>query len=139
MFLRKYFKKEKLTTKNNNCTKIITHQTPCVINIVASFLEAKDLKSMTKVCKSNSLFNKAFKVRILLEAVVHGDLRKAESIIIQNPQILLERGTVKDYSGRVHSNRTAFQLALGACDFNMKNKKGEIIVDGMAEMIVEHF
>lgn len=139
MFLRKYFKKENLTNKNNNCAKIITHQTPCIINIMSSFLEAQDLKNMTKVCKSSSLFSKAFKVRILLEAVVHGDLKKAEFIIIQNPQILLERGTVKDYSGRIHLDRTAFQLALGACDFNMKNKKGEIIVDGMAEMIVKHF
>ncbi len=44
-----------------------------------------------------------------------------------------------DYSDRTHKDRTVYQLALGACDYNVKDENGNIVVDGMIEMIEEHF
>lgn len=78
-------------------------------------------------------------VKKLLQAVILGDLKNAEKILSKNPEVLLERGTVKDYSNRTHANRTAYQLALGAADFNVKDAKGNIVVDGMVEMIEKYF
>lgn len=139
-FLRYFFKKENPTSQHKPYPKLITHQPSDTAGTVSSFLEAKDLASVSTTCRdSHPLFSKARATKTLLQAVVFGDLKKAEDMIIEQPQLLLERGTVKDYSGRIHSNRTAFQLALGACDYNVKDAKGNIVVDGMIEMIEKHF
>jgi len=139
-FRRYFFKKEKPTSEHKPYPKLITNQPPDTAGTLASFLEAKDLASVSTTCRdSHPLFSKARATKTLLQAVVFGDLKKAEDMIIKQPQLLLERGTVKDYSGRIHSNRTAFQLALGACDYNVKDAKGNIVVDGMIEMIEKHF
>src|SRR3982751_4318816 len=139
-FIRNFFKEEKPASEHKPYPKLITHQPSDTISVVASFLEAKDLANISRASHHLcDLFSKSRAVKTLLQAVVYGDLKKTEAIITQYPQLLLERGTVKDYSGRIHSNRTAFQLALGACDYNVKDEKGNIVVDGMIEMIEKHF
>jgi hypothetical protein len=75
----------------------------------------------------------------LLQHAVHGEKDQVDDMLKNNPLLLLERGTVTDYSGRTHFNRTVYQLALGATDCDVINEHGLKVVDGMIEMIEEHF
>jgi hypothetical protein len=75
----------------------------------------------------------------LLNYVVRGEKDQAGSMLKKNPMLLLGCDSVTDYSGRPHFQRTAYQLALGAVDRDVINEKGIKVVDGMVEMIEEHF
>jgi hypothetical protein len=55
----------------------------------------------------------------LLKYVVTGDQGSAESLLKQEPGLLLLTGDTKDLSGRVWKNITALQLALWARDWHM--------------------
>lgn len=57
----------------------------------------------------------------LLTAVSRDQLSEAETIIRNNPGILLEKATVIDYSNRVFKKITAFQYAVWAYDVPMWN------------------
>ncbi len=106
--------------------------------IMGSFLENKQLpKVLTTSHGVRTLFSKAL-TPILLQACVNGERDKVNAILTQFPELLHEKGTVIDYSGRVHRDRTVYQLALGACDYNVI-VNGKIVVEGMVEMIDEHF
>jgi hypothetical protein len=123
--------------------KLMTHQAKDTAGINASFMEVSDLISVSMACRSSQvLFSKsltALKTKALLQAVVYSDYKKVEEILKSNPKLLFEKGTVTDYSGRVHVNRTAFQLAIGAEDFDVRNKYGKTMVDGIVELILKHF
>jgi hypothetical protein len=107
--------------------------------IMGSFLEKKQIPKVLSTSRGvRTLFSKAL-TPILLQACVNGERDKVNAILTQFPELLLEKGTVMDYSGRVHRNRTVYQLALGACDKNVLDKNGNIVVEGMVEMIEEHF
>jgi hypothetical protein len=107
--------------------------------IMGSFLENKQVPKVLATSRGvRTLFSKAL-TPILLQACVNGERDKVKAILKQFPELLHEKGTVIDYSGRVHRNRTVYQLALGACDYNVLDKKGNIVVKGMVEMIEKRF
>jgi len=64
-----------------------------------------------------STYQKA--VEELLLHVVRGEQSEAEKMIVNNPDILLHKGQVTDYSNRTFKNITAFQYALWALDWHM--------------------
>ncbi len=107
--------------------------------IMGSFLENKQIPKVLSTSRGvRTLFSKAL-TPILLQACINGERDKVKAILKQFPELLHEKGTVIDYSGRVHRNRTVFQLALGACDYNVLDKNGNIVVKGMVEMIEKRF
>jgi len=55
----------------------------------------------------------------LLQHVAKGQQQKAEAILECYPELLLEAGTVKDYSDRMIESVTPFELAYGADDLEM--------------------
>ncbi len=139
MFIIKFFKNS-FGFKDKRSSKLLTHQSDVINNMVTSFLEIDDLENVVKVNhSSHEIFNKSRLVKSLLQAVVFGEYNKVETLLQKYPHLLLERGTIKDYSGRVHVNRTALQLALGACDYDVENSKHVITVRGMVELIIEYF
>jgi hypothetical protein len=106
--------------------------------IVGSFLENKQLPKVLVTSHGvRTLFSKAL-TPILLQACVYGEYDKVNAILKQFPELLHAKGTVMDYSGRIHKDRTVYQLALGACDYNVI-VNGKVVVDGMVEMIEKHF
>ncbi|MDR3491106.1 MAG: hypothetical protein P4M12_03555 [Gammaproteobacteria bacterium] len=68
----------------------------------------------------------------LLEHVVLGNQKEAEDIIKENPNLLLYKRTVVDYSGRIIEG-TALQIALGAEDVRFHDDEV-----AMVEMIMRH-
>jgi len=122
--------------------RLITGQSADTAHIVALHLGLPDIAPVPRTCiRARSLFNQpvtAKKTQALLQAAAYGDYKKVNDILTANPLLLLEKGTVMDYSGRVHKDRTVYQIAKGACDHNVI-AKGEIVVEGMVEMIEEHF
>ncbi len=88
---------------------------------IGSYLSVKDQAALA--CTSRffySLFSAALDtvVNQLLQHVVHGEQKEAEKLIQDNPELLLKKGRVTDYSGRMIEG-TAFQMALGAEDVEM--------------------
>ncbi|WP_428411554.1 hypothetical protein [Legionella sp.] len=65
---------------------------------------------------SYNLFQPHRLLTALLTSVVHGNQDNAEKILKRYPELLMQRGTVTDYSGRTFTNITAFQCALWALD-----------------------
>ncbi|MDA8561926.1 hypothetical protein N9L02_02295, partial [Gammaproteobacteria bacterium] len=131
---------KRLEKNNLNLFKIKSQDTA---SVVSSFLKINDLISASKVSHYyNTLFTHSLssvKNNKLLQAVVYGEYDKVNMILTANPELLLLKGTVTDYSYRVHKNRTAYQLALGAGDTNIVRDNGSIAQYGMVEMILEHF
>lgn len=128
--------------EKNKMVRFENRQSVDTATVVGSYLEINDLiQTSITSHRSFSLFNKsliASKTKRLLQAVVHGNYDKVKKILLQTPALLLEKGTVIDYSGRIHQNKTAYQLALGACDFDIVDKNGNRM-KGMVELIEEHF
>ncbi len=108
-------------------------------HIIGSFLKNTELKAVLTTCHSTQTLFYTALTPILLQACVYGEYDKVNGILKQYPKLLHAKGTVTDYSGRTHKDRTVYQLALGACDFNVKDTHGNIVVNGMVEMIEEHF
>lgn len=54
-------------------------------------------------------------------------------------ELLCTPTTIKDPVGRVHKNRTVYQIALGARDYNIPNTSGVQVVDGLVEILGEYF
>lgn len=69
----------------------------------------------------------------LLQYVAYGEQTEAEKILKLNPALLLEKGTVVDYSGRTIQG-TALQIALGAEDVGYQKDE-----ECMVEMIQRYF
>lgn len=66
-----------------------------------------------------TLFNPVTDLEKLLQYVAYGQQKQAEELIKTNPTLLLEKGTVIDYSKREFKGITAFQYALWALDRHM--------------------
>ncbi|MDA8562123.1 hypothetical protein N9L02_03315, partial [Gammaproteobacteria bacterium] len=101
--------------KETACSKLITAlQVKDTKTSIAYFLTDEDIINSSKACRdSKSLFKEplaSLKTRKLLQAVVYGEYDKVNKILTSNPELLLENGTVTDYSYRTHKNRTALQL-----------------------------
>ena len=86
-----------------------------------------------------TFFENRLPVITLLLHAVRGEYDKVDAMLKKNPLLLLEKDTVTDYSGRTHYKRTVYQLALGALDQDVIDEKGRKVVDGMKEMIENHF
>jgi hypothetical protein len=99
-----------------------------------------------------SLFESRLPVVTLLQHVVNGEKDQVQAILDQavacskdqkNPELLREllvaTGTVIDHAGRKHKNRTAYQLAIGAHDYNVDSYRGPQVVDGIVEMLICYF
>ena len=54
-------------------------------------------------------------------------------------QLLLATDSVPDHAGRDHYKRTAYQLALGAREYNVTSDNGTQVVDGLIEMLGDYF
>ncbi|MDA8561687.1 hypothetical protein N9L02_01070 [Gammaproteobacteria bacterium] len=111
--------------------------------VLASFLTVKSIINSSMTCfENNNLFKKPLanlKAQKLLQAVVYGEYYKVSEALNSNPELLLKRDTVIDYSGRIHKNKTALQLALGAGDTNVVRENKSIGQHGMVELIIDHF
>lgn len=98
MFLIKFFNNQ-FAPKNRRFSRLITDQPQNTHNIIASFLEMEDLKSTSLSNKlSHPIYNKFLMAQMLLKAVFFGEFEKVETILKKHSELLLERGTVKDYS-----------------------------------------
>ncbi|MCL9684544.1 hypothetical protein [Legionella maioricensis] len=76
-----------------------------------------DLRNTALVNKTfNGFFQSRYKVGLLLGYVAEGNQDMAEKILSAYPELLLERGTVIDPSGRKFTNITAFELILWTLD-----------------------
>ncbi len=118
---------------------VINHLEGVPACTIGSFLKKPELKKVLSTCHSSqTLFSKTL-IPLLLQACVYGDYDKVNSILKEFPELLLKKCTVMDYSDRTHKDRTVYQLALGACDHDVKDINGNIVVDGMIEMIEKHF
>jgi hypothetical protein len=98
--------------------------------------ESKDYSSSNVIIP---FFGRRLPIITLLRHAVRGEYKEVNAMLKKNPLLLLEEDTVTDYSGRKHEKRTVYQIALGACDYNVKDAKGNIVVNGMVEMIEKHF
>lgn len=103
-----------------------------------------------KLIKNNSshlanpstFFDFQLAARKLLQHAAYGEKDKVDEMLKNNPLLLLEKGTVTDYSGRKHYQRTVYQLLLGAVDRDISiimNGKKIKVVEGMIEMVEAHF
>jgi len=85
----------------------------------ARFFNSQTLNALSKTCASWSqearpaLTERAAKVA--MQHIVYGEQEEAEAMIKANPELLLYKSQVKDYSGRTII-ATPFQAALGAED-----------------------
>lgn len=59
-------------------------------------------------------------VHILLLHVVRGEIAQAKAMLMQDPGLLLEKGTVTDYSHRKFKDIYAYQYALWSLDTEMR-------------------
>jgi len=59
------------------------------------------------------------RVKQLLQHIAYGQEDEAKKIIASNPNLLMMRGTVKDYSGNTIEEVTPLELAYGAEDIDM--------------------
>lgn len=93
-------------------------------------------RPLNEDCSKIELIYKNELVEHILTLVVQAQANKedkdqikleAEKFFRTNPALLLEKGTVMDYSGRTHEKRTAFQLALGAEDSGMAQMMASIL------------
>ncbi len=106
------------------------------IGLVKQFL-ASDVaaeSSLIASCKDyRAVFQPKRMSQLLLLAIVHADQAKAEIVIKLNPELLLAKATVTDFSGRQVTG-TALQIALAAMD--VKYHTDECC---MVEMLNKHF
>src|SRR3990167_3696964 len=101
-----------------------------------------DHYSLTQV--GSTLFESRLPVITLLRHVVRAEYKQVDAMLTKNPLLLFEADDVKDYSRgycnyRKHHNRTAYQSALGAVDRDIFDKNGSKVVNGIIELIEEHF
>ena len=54
-------------------------------------------------------------------------------------ELLCTPTTVKDHYGRLFENRTVYQIALGAREYNVTSENGVQVVNGLVEMLGEYF
>ena len=83
------------------------------------FLNANDAVNLAG---ASTLFKNACRnefVNILLQCVAYGQQEQAEAMLQRDPDLLLMKGDVTDYSLRHFKNITAFQYALWALDRHM--------------------
>ncbi len=86
-------------------------------------------------------------LRQLLWLVARGKKRQAEALISQYPELLFCSGQTTDYSyyyrdgKRIQGKRkgTALQIALADKDFNLYDNNGNLLGEGMVEMLQRHF
>jgi len=112
--------------KDNDNTQLLPLQNlpiEILISDIGRHLNIKDKCHLAQCSKSlHSFFQpliRKTKLQIFLQQVAFGQQAEAEQILKTEPNLLLLRGTVLDYSGRTLSNCTAFQIALGADDTDM--------------------
>ena len=98
-------------------------------DVLASLLDTPSLSTLSSVSHQSSFFAKPLlqkrKIEKLLQHVAYGQQKAAEAMLKEDPNLLLEKAIVEDYSfGKDEKNLrkiegTAFQIALGAEDFDM--------------------
>jgi hypothetical protein len=82
-----------------------------LITFIGTQLPLTALKEIARVSKSGYLlFQSNFLINSLLWYVAAGEQDNAQKLLKQYPELLLERGTVTDYSGRTFSNISAWEL-----------------------------
>jgi hypothetical protein len=54
-------------------------------------------------------------------------------------KLLCTPGTVKGYNGRIYKDRTLYQLALGAREYNVISENGIQVVEGLVELLGTYF
>ena len=114
---------------------------PDLENLILKYIgdenfESKDY-SLSNV--GPTFFENRLPVITLLSHAVRGEYDEVNAMLNKNPLLLLEKDSITDYSGRQHYKRTVYQLALGAMDQDVINKDGKQVLDGMKEMIENHF
>jgi hypothetical protein len=81
-------------------------------------------------------------IQQLLKYAINGQKNKVKSMLDKNPELLLKRATVVDFWGRVHVDRTVYQIALGMRDYdvliNIKDKSIPVIA-GMVGEVKQYF
>jgi len=102
------------------------------------YLDDSEGLGTIKELSSHPQFEFIAKTKMLLQHVAYGEYKEVEALISKNPELLLGRDTVTDYSGRIHPNKTALELALGAQDTNVVRENKSIAQDGMVELITKH-
>lgn len=124
-----------------NDTKKTEPLLPELEDIILEYVSDENFNShnYSMITVGSTFFEKRLPVYTLLQHVVRGEYAEVNAMLTKNPSLLLEKDTVTDYSDRKHSKRTVYQIALGACDYNLKDVKGHVVVDGMVEMIEKHF
>jgi len=86
-----------------------------VKNVLFNYLERKEIKTLSRLPS----FKKSCEASLFLHYVAWGEQRKAELLLKNKPDLVLQRGEVVDFSGRVFSNITALQYTVWALDRHM--------------------
>lgn len=91
-------------------------------NSISDYLSISEQYRLSHLDKHfHALFKKPASeyVQKFLNFVIRGDQAEVVKMLDQDPSLLLEYGTVKDYSGRTFEKRTALQLMICAKDNEM--------------------
>ena len=83
------------------------------------YLESDDAKKLATVSPSFAKSCQKQLTAIFLQHIVRGEQNEAENMLKANPDLLLCKGNVTDYSNRTFHNINAFQYALWALDYHM--------------------
>jgi hypothetical protein len=89
-------------------------------SVIGSYLESTTQNSLAMTSlKHFQLFKPNFKSELvikLLDCIVWGKQNSVEKLLKTSPELMLERTTFTDYSGRTFSNISAFEYVLWALD-----------------------
>ncbi|KTD22780.1 SidC homolog [Legionella lansingensis] len=104
---------------------------------IADHLISPDLLNLVLTSKPHAAFFKPIlDVRKLLLHVVRGEYDAVRAMLAKDVHLLVKKGKITDYSGRIFSNISSFQYALWALDKHMwtmmldclpKNEEGKAI------------
>ncbi len=87
---------------------------------ISTSLAVKELSAIARASKSNcQLFKPLLIVRVvekLLQHVVRGNQNAAKDMLLRQPDLLIKKGLVTDYSGRTFHDVSAWQCMLWALD-----------------------
>lgn len=110
-------------------------------DMMSDFLPVSDEHSKSNhYTKVGRDFFEMLSIITLLNHVVRGEYKEANTMLTKGgPLFLLRKGTVTDFSGRLHYQGAPYQLARGAGDIHVFSKNHKKVVEGMAEMIESHF
>jgi hypothetical protein len=121
-------------------------------NVIAPHHDIKSLVAVERSSRTLHGFYRPEKIKGIVKKLLNhavyataDDIQAIKNILDKSPnhpylrELLFTTGTVKRYDGRVLENRTLYQIALGAREYNVTSENGKPVVNGLIEMLGEYF